>query len=51
MKKTEKVIFKNFWEIGDINHQRQFMVDNVGHTVTARPQKDLSDSQRQLSYH
>jgi len=45
-----KVIFNNFWEIGDINHQRQFIADHVGRTVTARPQKDISDSRRQLSY-
>ena len=43
-------LFNSYWQTGDINHQRQFIVDHINRRVTARPTKNVADSRRQLSF-
>jgi len=47
--KTRKSIFKSYWATGNLNQQRQFIVDHMHRTVTARKTTQES-SRRQLSY-
>jgi len=43
-----KGIFHSFWAIGDINHQRQYIVDRVVRKITAR--QTIANSKRHLTY-
>jgi len=47
---NRKKLFNSYWQTGDINHQRQFIVDHINRRVTARPTKNVADSRRQLSF-
>jgi len=48
MSSLMKTTDKRFWEIGNINHQRQLIVDNMEKKITAH--QTNAQSKRQLTY-